>query len=80
VSSLAQHAQDVTADKVRMVKAAAFRYITDALTPEEALAMLKEKEAGKKQREEEVTRRGYPAYTTSAGWLGELYGSLSRQS
>ncbi|KAI9638569.1 putative mandelate racemase/muconate lactonizing enzyme [Dioszegia hungarica] len=53
-----------------MVKAAAFRYITDALTPEEALKMLKEKEAGKKQREEEVKKIGYPAYTTSVGWLG----------
>lgn len=54
-----------------MVKAAAFRYITDALTPEEALAMLKEKEAGKKAREEDVKKRGYPAYTTSVGWLGK---------
>ena len=32
--------------------------------------MLKAKEPGKKAREEEVMRRGYPAYTTSVGWLG----------
>jgi hypothetical protein len=32
--------------------------------------MLKEKEATKKEREAEVKRRGYPAYTTSVGWLG----------
>ncbi|WVR05016.1 hypothetical protein IAU60_002028 [Kwoniella sp. DSM 27419] len=52
------------------VKATSFRYITDAINQEEALALLKEKEAGKKAREEEVTKRGYPAYTTSVGWLG----------
>jgi len=32
--------------------------------------MLKKKEAGKKARTEEVMKRGYPAYTTSDGWLG----------
>ncbi|KAF4618288.1 hypothetical protein D9613_011644 [Agrocybe pediades] len=53
-----------------LVRSATFRYITDAITREEALAMLKEKEAGKKEREEEVKRVGYPAYVTSAGWLG----------
>jgi L-fuconate dehydratase len=52
------------------VKATCFRYITDFITKEEALALLKSKEAGKKAREEEVIRRGYPAYTTSVGWLG----------
>ncbi|WRT66923.1 uncharacterized protein IL334_003888 [Kwoniella shivajii] len=52
------------------VKATSFRYITDAITPEEALALLKKNEAGKKAREEEVIQKGYPAYTTSAGWLG----------
>ena len=44
-----------------------FRYITDAITPEEALAMLKEKEAGKAEREKSVIQTGYPAYTTSVG-------------
>jgi L-fuconate dehydratase len=47
-----------------------WRYISDAITKEEALAMLKEKEATKKEREAEVKKRGYPAYTTSVGWLG----------
>lgn len=48
-----------------------FRYITDALTPEEAIALLKESEAGKAARFEEALRsRAVPAYTTSAGWLG----------
>jgi L-fuconate dehydratase len=52
------------------VRSTCFRYCTDFITPEEALALLKAKEGGKKAREEEVIRRGYPAYTTSVGWLG----------
>ncbi len=47
-----------------------FRYITDVLTPEEALAMLHERAATKGEREQEMLATGYPAYTTSAGWLG----------
>lgn len=47
-----------------------FRYLTDALTPEEALAILKKAEAGKQDRIATLEREGYPCYTTSAGWLG----------
>ena len=47
-----------------------FRYMTDALTPLEALAMLEAKVAGKAERIADLERNGYPAYTTSAGWLG----------
>lgn len=47
-----------------------FRYITDALTPSEALDILRRNEGTRKQRETEMLRDGYPAYTTSAGWLG----------
>lgn len=48
-----------------------FRYITDAITPEEAVAMLKETEAGKAERIKTAeNNRAVPAYTTSAGWLG----------
>ena len=48
-----------------------FRYITDALTPEEAMAILKREEAGKAQRMKEAeANKAVPAYTTSAGWLG----------
>lgn len=47
-----------------------FRHITDALTPEEALDLLKSMEAGKAERIARLERHGYPAYTTSAGWLG----------
>ncbi|KIK90968.1 hypothetical protein PAXRUDRAFT_150657 [Paxillus rubicundulus Ve08.2h10] len=53
-----------------LVDATAFRYITDAITREEALAMLKAKESSKKERETIVRKLGYPAYVTSAGWLG----------
>jgi L-fuconate dehydratase len=47
-----------------------FTYITDALTPEEALEILKRHEPTKQQRTAKIIERGYPAYTTSAGWLG----------
>ncbi|PWI68852.1 hypothetical protein PCL_01237 [Purpureocillium lilacinum] len=48
-----------------------FRYITDAITPEEALDMLRAQESGKAKRiEEALASRAVPAYTTSAGWLG----------
>jgi L-fuconate dehydratase len=47
-----------------------FMWITDALTPQEALALLQGKESGKAAREAEMRDKGFPAYTTSAGWLG----------
>ena len=47
-----------------------FRFVTDALTPEEALAMLRKNISGKASREQEMLEHGYPGYTTSAGWLG----------
>ena len=47
-----------------------FRYIEDALTPADALAMLRDRAPGRGEREAEMRRDGYPAYTTSAGWLG----------
>ena len=47
-----------------------FTYITDAITPEEALELLKDKEHTKKERIDYLLENGYPAYTTSAGWLG----------
>jgi len=47
-----------------------FRYITDALTPEEALELLRRNEPTKAAREAEMRRDGFPAYTTSVGWLG----------
>jgi L-fuconate dehydratase len=47
-----------------------FHYITDALTPDEALAILRNNAGTRALREAEMLRDGFPAYTTSAGWLG----------
>jgi len=47
-----------------------FRYLTDALTPDEALNILQRAEGGKAERIAELIEKGYPAYTTSPGWLG----------
>ena len=44
-----------------------FRYLTDALRPEEALDILRAAEPGREQRRRELLERGYPAYTTSPG-------------
>ncbi|XP_050344656.1 mitochondrial enolase superfamily member 1-like [Nymphalis io] len=47
-----------------------FRYITDVLTKEEAIQILKDKQTGKDGRIKELLEQGYPAYTTQVGWLG----------
>ncbi|MFJ9373323.1 L-fuconate dehydratase [Streptomyces sp. NPDC101455] len=47
-----------------------FRYITDALTPAEALDILRRGRAGAEGRRNILLERGFPAYTTSPGWLG----------
>jgi L-fuconate dehydratase len=54
----------------QLVSCVDFRYLTDALTRQQAIALLQEKAAGKAEREKELLAKGYPAYTTSAGWLG----------
>jgi L-fuconate dehydratase len=53
-----------------LVRCLDFRFVTDALTPDEALAILRRNAPGKAAREQEMLEQGYPAYTTSAGWLG----------
>jgi L-fuconate dehydratase len=47
-----------------------FRYLTDALTRDEALGILRLAEPGRAERESQLTATGYPAYTTTPGWLG----------
>jgi L-fuconate dehydratase len=47
-----------------------FRYLTDALTRDEALAILRAAEPGRAEREATLRRQGYPGYTTTPGWLG----------
>jgi L-fuconate dehydratase len=47
-----------------------FRYLTDALTPQDALQILRRAEPGRKNRQAVLQAEGYPAYTTTPGWLG----------
>jgi L-fuconate dehydratase len=54
----------------QIVSAIDFHYITDALTPDEARQILERQDATKAEREPVLLRDGYPAYTTSAGWMG----------
>jgi L-fuconate dehydratase len=55
-----------------------FRYLTDALTPDEALDILRAAEPGRASRVADLLERGYPAYTTSPGWLGYSDEKLDR--
>ena len=60
-----------------------FRYIEDALTPAEALEILRAAQPGRAERIAELERHGYPAYTTTPGWIGysdERLVQLSRQA
>ncbi len=59
---------DMTPEEI--VRCIDFRYITDAITPEQALEILREKQQSRPEREMELLRHGYPAYTTSTAWLG----------
>ena len=53
-----------------IVRCIDFRYITDALTPDEAIDLLERQRSTKADRERALLKSGYPAYTTSAGWIG----------
>jgi L-fuconate dehydratase len=53
-----------------LVSCIPFAYITDALTPEEAVDILRLQAPGRAACEAEMRTNGFPAYTTSAGWLG----------
>ncbi len=60
-----------------------FRYIEDALSPQEALEILRSARSGREERIAELERDGYPAYTTTPGWIGysdEKLIQLSRQA
>jgi L-fuconate dehydratase len=64
----------------RLVSCIDFRYIDDTLTPDEALAILRRNEATKGEREQRLLAEGFPAYTTSAGWLGYPEESLPERA
>jgi L-fuconate dehydratase len=55
-----------------------FRYLTDAITPDEALAIFRKAVPGKAERMATLRAEGYQCYTTSAGWLGYSNEKLSR--
>jgi L-fuconate dehydratase len=66
-----------------LVRQIDFRYLTDALTPQEALDLLTRGRAGAAERRARLLERGYPAYTTSPGWLGyddDKLGRLAAQA
>jgi L-fuconate dehydratase len=54
----------------QLVAAIDFSYLTDAVTPAQALELLQQRVPTRAVREAEMRERGYPAYTTSTGWLG----------
>jgi L-fuconate dehydratase len=54
----------------QLVACVDFRYIEDALTAGEAVEILQRNQAGRAEREATLLRSGFPAYTTSAGWIG----------
>jgi len=72
---------DMTPEQI--VAAIDFRYIDDALTPQEALDILRAARQGRAERIAELERTGFPAYTTTPGWIGysdEKLVQLSRKA
>jgi L-fuconate dehydratase len=72
---------DMTPEQI--VSVIDFRYLDDALTPAEALEMLRAGQDGRDDRIAQLERHGYPAYTTTPGWIGysdEKLVHLSRQA
>ena len=59
---------DMTPEQI--IAAIDFRYISDALSQAEALEILQRGKVGQPERLALLEQRGYPAYTTSAGWFG----------
>ncbi len=62
----------------QIVELVDWRYLSDALTPDEAFDILKTAEPGRAERAAHLERVGYPAYTTSPGWLGYDDAKLAR--
>ncbi|WP_079706199.1 L-fuconate dehydratase [Plantibacter cousiniae (nom. nud.)] len=61
-----------------LVELVDFRYLSDVLTPDDALAILRRAEPGREARTEALLAAGYPAYTTTPGWLGYSDEKLDR--
>lgn len=54
----------------QLVKTIDFRYLTDCILPDEALDIFKDAKRGQESRTRTLLEKGYPAYTSAAGWLG----------
>jgi L-fuconate dehydratase len=54
----------------KLVQCIDFKHITDVITPEDGLALLRRVRPGWEARKKKMSEDGFPAYTTSAGWLG----------
>ena len=54
----------------QLVELIDFKHISEVVTKEEALELLKARRPEAMARKEEMKKDGFPAYTTSAGWLG----------
>jgi L-fuconate dehydratase len=67
---------DMSPDEI--VSQVDFRWLSDALTPQEALELLRKAEPGRPDRMAKLTETGYPAYTTTPGWLGYSDEKLTR--
>jgi L-fuconate dehydratase len=63
-----KYLSDLTPEQ--LVEAADLTYLTDVITPDDALQIFRDKRRGAREREALVVSKGIPAYTTSAGWLG----------
>tara|TARA_R110002124_G_scaffold114535_61_gene269887 strand:+ start:2493 stop:3761 length:1269 start_codon:yes stop_codon:yes gene_type:complete len=71
-----QYVADMSPEQ--LVSIVDFRYLTDAITPEDALAIFRQALPGKAERMAKLRAEGYPCYTTSAGWLGYSSDKLRR--
>jgi L-fuconate dehydratase len=69
---------DMTPDQ--LVDLVDWRYLSDALRPAEAIDLLKAARSGRAEREELLLAKGFPAYTTTPGWLGYTDDKLVRLS
>ncbi|GLY02526.1 MULTISPECIES: enolase C-terminal domain-like protein [Actinoplanes] len=76
-----EHLSEMSPDQ--LVDLVDWRYLSDALTPDEARDLLTAAASGRRERIRRIREVGYPAYTTSAGWLGyddEKVTRLARQA
>lgn len=70
------HLSKLTPEEI--VSVVDFRYLSDALTPDEALQILRDAAPGREERIQRLLDSGYPAYTTTPGWLGYSDEKLAR--